>query len=129
MRSSSPSGLARFCSAIWAISVNTGDSSTPERIQKPRIIRPMESRNGMRQPHSMKASPGAIMLMSASMPDDSRSPAGAPACGPAPNRPRFSTGACSTASSTAEPHSPPAEMPWMMRKRMSSSGAAMPIVS
>ena len=48
---------------------------------------------------------------------------------PAPNRPRRCLGAYSTDMSAAPPHSPPAEMPCMMRRRISRIGAAMPMVA
>jgi hypothetical protein len=41
---------------------------------------------------------------------------------------RFS-GACSLAISTAPPHSPPTDMPWMMRSTTKPIGAQTPAVA
>ena len=78
----------------------------------------------MRQPHARNASPGAMTAISAMLPEARSRPSGTPICGEAPKRPRLVFGACSTAMSTAPPHSPPAEMPCRMRRRISSMGAA-----
>ena len=61
--------------------------------------------------------------MRAMTPEASSRPSGTPICGDAPNGPRLSAGACSTAMRTAPPHSPPAETPCTMRSRISRIGA------
>ena len=54
-------------------------------------------------------------------------PTGEPIWGIAAYRPRFSGGACSTARVIAPPHSPPTATPCSRRRRVSSTGAAMPM--
>ncbi len=83
----------------------------------------------MRHPQARNCSPGAIAVMIAMTPDASSRPSGTPICGEAPKTPRFFLGACSTAMSTAPPHSPPAEMPCRMRSSTSRIGAPTPMTS
>ncbi|SHT14689.1 Uncharacterised protein [Mycobacteroides abscessus subsp. abscessus] len=53
-------------------------------------------------------------------------PAGDPNCVKLPNRPRRPTGACSTASRAAPPHSAPAASPCRTRSVASAAGASTP---
>src|SRR5699024_8214715 len=64
-----------FCAAI---SLNTGDSSTEERTNRPTITNTIDNKNGTRQPHSRNASPGAIQFMSAKTAEASNMPVGTP---------------------------------------------------
>ena len=81
----------------------------------------MLARNGTRQPHdSMSASGSAATAAIAT--DDRIRPAPTPVCGRLPNSPLRPFGACSTAISTAPPHSPPTAIP--CRKRIAIKSAA-----
>ena len=96
---------------------------------KPTMINTNENRNGTRQPHARKASPGAISCMSASIADASSIPT-SPKLWEIPDSPWcFRTGACSTDMSTAPPHSPPADKPCRIRRKIRMIGAAIPIES
>ncbi|MNN62009.1 hypothetical protein D3C81_1772770 [compost metagenome] len=85
------------------------------------------SRKGMRQPQSCSCSGVNNAANSATNPAPASSPNATVSDCQAPNRPRLPLGANSVISDTAPPNSPPANSPWNMRNRVSSSGAATPI--
>ncbi len=81
----------------------------------------------MRQPQDSSASFDSTALQSRNARLAISVPAGTPICTHDPYRPRLSAGACSTAISTAPPHSPPRARPCITRKVSSRMGAQMPI--
>src|ERR671917_1751392 len=77
--------------------------------KSPTAMRITLRRNGTRQPQVRSASPERDDIR-AKAPVPSTRPAGTPICGQLALRPRLRSGACSTAMSTAPPHSPPRPM-------------------
>ena len=119
----------RTCSSFSSalrISSMTGDSETPRRIHMPIAIRTSEKRNGILQPQLRNCSSDVARDTTVRTTVAISMPSGTPICGKPPNRPRFLTGACSTAMSAAPPHSPPAARPWRMRSRSRAIGATTP---
>ena len=127
LRKTSTSGSAAFASAS-SISLKAGGSSILSRITRPTATSTIETRNGTRQPHDWKASSGSWVTAVTARVEVSR-PIGTPSCGHDENQPRLSSGACSTQSRTAPPHSPPRPMPCSIRRTSSSIGAATPMAA
>src|SRR5476649_1185687 len=107
--------------------MKAGDSATFHRTSTPTATRTMLNRNGSRQPQARNEA-SCMWLTSAKVRDASNNPAGAPACGSAPKSTRRAFGACSTAISTAPPHSPPRAKPCSSRKVTRIAAAQRPIV-
>ncbi|MCY1179792.1 hypothetical protein D9M73_202070 [compost metagenome] len=129
VRSTSMTGacsLRLFLLANSRLARNSGDSLTPRRIARPTSSNSELARNGRRQPQLIRSSSGRrVTALKAS--SDRIKPAGLPSCANEAKKLRRPFGACSPAISTAPPHSPPTAMPWTMRNRISSTGAAAPI--
>jgi hypothetical protein len=87
----------------------------------------MLTRNGTRHAHALKVASDVSARTSANTVVESARPAGTPICGHEPKKPRLFLGACSTAISTAPPHSPPTPMPCTKRRVTSRIGAITPI--
>ena len=81
----------------------------------------------MRQPQVRNCSSDMVERTMNSTPVARIMPSGTPICGAEPNRPRLPWGACSTDSSAAPPHSPPADRPCSSRSATSRIGAHTPI--
>ena len=89
---------------------------TRRRMKRPTATSTIESRNGIRQPQAMNCA--SVVSVCTTREDDGREQqAGGDAhLRPARRRsPRLPFGACSTAISTAPPHSPPTPMPCAKR--------------
>ena len=86
------------------------------------------SRNGIRQAHCSNAGPAAP-LTSLTTPVEQSRPRGTPSCGHEAMNQRWRCEPHSIDISTEPPHSPPTPMPWTTRSRVSSTGAASPIVA
>jgi len=108
---------------------NAGVSLMRRRIHRPTATRIALPRNGRRQPQAKNAASSSVAAISRNVPVARKNPSGAPNCGNIPNHARLPGGACSVASSTAPPHSPPRPSPCPRRHRASRKGAATPIVS
>src|SRR5699024_7139872 len=96
---------------------------SPHRASPPSHVSPPRP-GPHRPPRSLPNT--TLFRSSARTPEDRRRPIETPICGKDPRSPRDLSSACSTASRTAPPHSPPAETPWMMRRTMSRIGAMAP---
>ena len=106
---------------------NAGVSSTRRRTNSPTAISTTRDRNGTRQPHARNVALGQRADSSANTPVDSSSPAGTPICGQRRGARAVRRPECSTAISTAPPHSPPTPKPWTNRSSTSRIGAQTPI--
>ena len=108
-------------------SLKAGGSAILSRMNSPTATSTMLARNGNRQPRDERLVEQPEHLVTA--PVESSRPIGTPSCGHEEYQPRRSSGACSTQSSTAPPHSPPRPMPCSIRSSTRSRGAATPIES
>ena len=106
-----------------------GDSKTRSRMKSPTAISTVLSRKGIRQPQARNCWSESWEEKRANTPVESRLPAGTPIWGQLPWNPRWAPPECSTAMSTAPPHSPPTPIPWAKRSRVSQTGAQTPTVA
>ncbi len=88
----------------------------------------MLRKNGMRQPQTANASPGASALKPRTAMLAKKRPAGTPNCGHEAMSPRrWFVFAHSIESSTEPPHSPPTPTPWMKRSTERMTAPQIPI--
>ena len=119
----------RFGCGLLSAARKIGASVSFRRTYKPIATKITENKNGIRHAHSAIASCPKIAVMPKNTPFANSKPSGAPNCGKVPYQPRLPSGAFSTATNAAPPHSPPKPIPCPIRHKQSKIVAQIPMLS